>query len=209
MERIGVTGKTIVAIDPAFRNLGWVKASIRNIDGQLKVVVVASGLFQTKAGSSKKKRKSSDDFHSAKQIASYLRVITSDCDLVISEIPSGSQSARASWTLGVALGTLATITKPIVEISPSMTKVALTGQKSASKREMIDAAYKLHPEALWSYKKLHGKMVLTNKNEHMADAIGVLYAGLADSEAKALLSVSSGQKFSKKSKTSNKSFGTK
>lgn len=208
MEKSGATGKTVVAIDPAFRNLGWVKASIRDYPGRgiPSIEIIASGTFRTKAGASKKKRKSSDDFHSARNIAGYLRAITQDCDFVISEIPSGSQSARASWTLGIALGTLSVITKPIVEVTPSMTKFALTGDKTASKRQIIDAAYKLHPEAMWERRKMKGKMTVLNKNEHMADAIAVLYAGL---QAQKSLSVSSSQKSSKKSKSSDKFSETK
>jgi hypothetical protein len=205
MALTGANGKIVVAIDPAFRNLGWVKACIRDN----RIQILNSGLFQTEAGESKKKRKSSDDLHAAMKIANMIRVITHGADIVISEIPSGTQSARASWTLGVTLGVLTNITKPLIEITPTMTKAAIAESKFATKQEMIEAAYKLHPELNWKFRKSKGKMVLINSNEHMADAVGVLYAGLGMKETKELLNVSSRQIFHKKSNSASEKFGSK
>lgn len=91
------------------------------------------------------------------------------------EVPSGTQSARASWTLGVMLGLIAALPHPVIELSPIEVKKHYAGSKTASKDEMIRLATEAHPELEWLR---HGGR-LTAKNEHVADAVAIMHTGAA------------------------------
>ena len=56
--------------------------------------------------------------------------------------------------------------------------MASVGRKNASKKEMIEWAYEKHPEAPWLVRNDFPLM----KQEHMADSIAVMYAGMRTKE---------------------------
>lgn len=117
---------------------------------------------------------------------------------VFVEVPHGSQSARAMASYGICVGVLAGLRAaghPFFELNATEVKVATGLKKTATKLEMINWAASRHPEAPWqrhihdakgkpsktnpfvmvgSYKK--GE--LTNSNEHQADAVAAIHAGL-------------------------------
>ena len=67
---------------------------------------------------------------------------------------------------------------PTIEVSPSETKMAAVGTKTASKQEMIAWATEKYPDAPWrtARGKVGGKPTLDN--EHLADAIAIAEAGV-------------------------------
>jgi hypothetical protein len=146
-----------------------------------EVFIKDLGLIQTET-EKEFDRKSYDDLRCAIAISMKLQALAADADCVIAEIPSGSQSARASWALGIALGTLtAVLPHVLIRVTPRETKLAAVGLSDASKEEMIDWAVGLYPDAPWIR---HRKKVVKTKCEHLADAIGVLHAGMAKREFK-------------------------
>ena len=97
------------------------------------------------------------------------------------EVPVGSQSARAMASYGVCIGLLAALSdKPLIEVTPTEVKLAAVGSKTASKQEMISWASDLYPHLNWI--KSRGKSELADKNEHIADAIGAIHAGILTDE---------------------------
>lgn len=163
----------ILALDPSFANTGWVLANMTD-DGS--IVSISGGLICTEKTTVKTTRRSSDDFRRAKELAMGLRMLAEQAQIVFAEIPSGTQSARASWALGVCLGVLTNVhPKTLVEVTPTQTKLAALGRKDATKPEMIEWASSKRSDLPWKYNR--GKLSPTN--EHMADALGVLYAGLS------------------------------
>lgn len=77
------------------------------------------------------------------------------------------------------LGALRATGIPFFEVTPTEVKIAALGYKNATKQEMIQWALQHHPEANWpSYKQNGITKVSEAKAEHMADAVGSIYAGI-------------------------------
>ena len=133
------------------------------------------GLVSTKKQKSKP-HDLSNDLLCAKKLYKELNYIIKkyNVEAVAAEIPGGSQSSRASFSFGCAIALIASTDLPIIEVKASEAKLALTQDKNASKKDMINKAYEMYPELNWI---LYGKR-LVNANEHIADALGVLLAGL-------------------------------
>ena len=177
----------VVGLDPAFSNFGSVTADLIIPTLELKNLKLA--LLKTTKMSGKSVRVSSDDLRRAKEIHSFLGKVCSGASLIFSEIPSGSQSAVASKGLGIALGILSSCPLPIIEVTAMEVKKASVGKKTATKQEMIDWAYNKYPSANWKTVKRKGEVKLTNDNEHLADAIAVIHAGINTSQFKQAFSV--------------------
>jgi Holliday junction resolvasome RuvABC endonuclease subunit len=168
----------VIGIDAAFSNIGLAFATV-NLDN-LSVELKDLRLIHTEAIKVKGGRKNSDDlrrarigYHGIKQA-----IIDFNADVVVVEVPTGSQSARASWSLGIAIGVLSSIEVPFIEVTPAMVKIA-SGDKTNGKEEIIEWAIDKHPNLPWFTRKSMGKIVqVSGKNEHLADAVACIYAGL-------------------------------
>lgn len=166
----------VLGCDPAFANFGMAHAVV-DIN-TLEVEIVELELVQTEKSKAKTIRRSSDDLKRAEEL--YKRFVQGcgDKAVIFSEIPSGTQSARASWTLGIALGVLAASPIPLIQLTPTEIKIKTVGSKSASKQDMIDWAVFQHPKANWLTRKFKGKIELVKKNEHLADAVAAIHCGI-------------------------------
>lgn len=85
---------------------------------------------------------------------------------------------------GVCMGVLAGIGIPMIQVTPDEVKRAGAGKKTASKAEMIHWAVHQYPDASWLRQKRNGVMELLMKNEHLADAVAAVRAGMATDEYK-------------------------
>ena len=180
----------IVSIDPSLRHTGLAYGELDPERGYGQLVVHDIALIETEATKAKQVRKNSDDLRCAQELATAVLDYCLDFapDLVIAEVPSGTQSSRASWTLGITLGILATVSiyyRPLIEVSPTDVKKHFIGSKTASKQQMIDRAVALYPDLAWH--RHSGK--LTAKNEHMADAIAIMDHGVRTPAAMDLISM--------------------
>ena len=180
---------TVLGIDPSFANMGFCVGNI-DTDGIGKhfrhPMQIAELLLVSTEGRDKKEvRKSSDDLRRAKELHTALHDILDrhNPNIVFCEIPHGSQSARASWALGISVGVLASCSVPLIQLSALEVKLASVGNKSASKAQMIDWATKLFPDAEW----LKHNKKLVAKNEHLADAVAVINAGMRSDEFERLV----------------------
>ena len=79
---------------------------------------------------------------------------------------------------GVSCFLLASLPDRCLEVTPHEVKMASVGKKTASKKDVIEWAYKKHPEAPWFIR--NGVPLM--KQEHMADSIAVMYAGMRTKE---------------------------
>ena len=102
-------------------------------------------------------------------------------DMIFIEEPTGSQNSSGMKSYGVTcqlIGVLKDYFK-VTSVSADSAKIASVGNKNASKQEIIDWAYNLYPNLEW---EVHGpgkyEGQLKDKNEHMADAIAIGYAGI-------------------------------
>lgn len=166
----------VLGIDPAYSNLGLVLADIDPTTGVI-VGTPELQLVATAPGKAKKAvRKSSDDLRRCRELCAALAPLVARADVVCAEMPVGSQSASAMKGVGVCTMLLATVQKPLIELTPEEVKLASVGTKTATKKEVIDWAYRRHPEANWLRARGKPDAELTNANEHIADAVAVIEA---------------------------------
>lgn len=173
-ERVPVL--RVLGMDPAFRAFGLCVADVA-LD-TLEVTVRELHLVRTRNEGGKQVRKSSDDLRRARELADVMTTYARRATIAISEVPSGAQSARAAWSLGCALGVLAGCPIPLIEVSPAEVKRASVGSDRATKRQMIEWAAELHPDAGWLTRKQRGETRLVDINEHLADAVAAIHAGV-------------------------------
>lgn len=183
--------KTIraIAIDAAFANMGLAAVDIIIDGAELKVQGVDLYLVSTEREGHKQVRKSSDDLRRAQilQKAMWDFCIAHKATIAFAEVPSGSQSASAARSLGIAVGVLASCPAPIIEVSPMEVKKLFSrdGKRKVPKTEIIAWALGQWPSLPWLF---HAKK-LTLANEHLADAMAVVIAGVATPEFKRMIAL--------------------
>lgn len=171
------TKVNLLGLDPSMNNWGIAAATW---DDQEGLVIHDLHVIQPKELKGKH-RKNAKDVHHAEQLIAGLVDYLDDVDIVVAEVPVGSQSAAAMKGYGMCVAVVAMINqyleRPVIAVSPQDVK-EVVGNPEASKREMVDWAYELHPEANWPKYKQHNQMLISYaKAEHMADSIAALYAG--------------------------------
>ena len=173
----------VIAIDPSLRNTGVALGHYQDD----RLTITGLHLVETEKTKHKQTRKNSDDLACARLILDELRRHYREHEPVVTfvEVPSGTQSARASWSLGIMLGLIAALPHPVVELTAQQVKKGFTGNKTASKESMIEAATERHPDLAW----LRRGGRLLNKNEHLADAVAVAHVGVQSVAFRELLSV--------------------
>lgn len=169
----------VAGVDPSLRNTGLVIADVNTETNRISEIT-GMHLLRTEPSKVKSQRKSSADYQAASTIANALRDYIREYEvrLVFAECPSGAQSARASFALGISLGIIASVQPAPIEVTPAQTKTHSVGIRTATKSEMIEWAVGMYPDADWL---MRGDRIL-NSNEHLADAVGVIHAGLVSPE---------------------------
>lgn len=170
----------VVGLDPSLRNWGWSKGVYCPKTGLLSIDTV--GVIQPVVPTGKQVRVNSADLASAEQLMAVSHKLARDAQAVFVEVPVGSQSSRAMASYGICVGVLGSLRAtgiPIIEMTPTEIKL-VTGNRVANKREMIEWATSLYPQAEgWPIHKKNGLTQITeSKAEHMADAVAAAYAGV-------------------------------
>lgn len=160
----------LLGVDPALRNLGMAIADYDVYEKRIMSVEKIQ-LVTTEKGKGKTRR-NADDFTRARVFETALSKWAGIADCVIAEMPTGSQSARASHCAGIVLGTLAGLRTPLIQVQPSETKMVVG--KNAEKAEIIQWAVDKYPQLPWI--RTRGK--ISPQNEHIADAVAVLTVGV-------------------------------
>lgn len=170
----------VAGIDPSLRNFGLVRGYIDLDDEAMPFIIEAMLLVESDADKANKKtvRKNSDDLRRARSLQREMTKFIADVAMVFVEVPVGSQSARSMASYGICIGVLSSIKRPMIQVTPTEVKLAAVGIKTASKEQMIAWAHESYPDANWMTRQLKGETVLINKNEHLADAIGTVHAGM-------------------------------
>lgn len=186
----------VAGIDPAFSNLGIARMWL-----DLDTMALSLHRFRTistekRASKSKMIRQNSDDLRRATELHKGLHEELEGCTVAFGEIPSGAQHARSALGFGIAIGVLASCSIPLLQVMPVETKLGSVGSKKAEKSEIIAWAANRYPEAPWKVygastrgKSPHQKGDLHEDNEHVADAIAIVHAGINLPEFKQLLSL--------------------
>lgn len=184
-----IVSKILVGgLDPSLRNFGLAKGLYDIETGHLNIVDLY--LAETAKETGKVVRQNSDDLRRGGEICGRMHDWIKDCAVVFGEIPSGAQSAAAAKALGIATGLLSTIGHVgpfqgrLVQVTAAEVKFLACQSKNAAKHEMIDWATTTWPNAPWLKTK---KGVILGKNEHLADAVGAINAGIHTDQFKQLV----------------------
>lgn len=179
----------VVGLDPSLRNWG-IAIGTYDIDAA-KLTIQRLDVINPVLPTGKQVRQNSLDLESAHQLYKGAMAAAEDAHAVFVEVPVGSQSARAMASYGICVGVLGGLREsgsPFFEVTPTEVKLAGCGIKTATKEQMISWAVHKHPEANWPTYKEHGQELISSaKAEHMADAIGAIYAGLNCNSFKQML----------------------
>ena len=167
----------IVGMDPSFRNWGLAQAYLDMESGVLDTPIL-SVIKTGEEPKGKQVRQNSYDIEAAETIANGVFEAAKDAKMIFVEVPHGSQSAAAMKGYGVCIGILGSLRShgiPIIEVSESESKKIFTGDRTATKEQMIAQAVEYYPEANWPK---HRGQISASKAEHMADAIASIHAGV-------------------------------
>ncbi len=141
--------------------------------------------------SSKKETKSnSKDVDRSTQLYEGVIRLVQQADITFIEVPVGSQNARAGIGNGICFGILGAFRVNkinFIELTPKDIKLAATGFKNATKKQIVTHYQEEYPDTNWPMKTFRGKQVVNmSKANHMADAIGAIEAGIKSLEFKDL-----------------------
>lgn len=177
----------VSAVDAAFSNFGTARLMLDTETS--KFTVERLYLIETDRQVNKVVRQNSDDLRRAKELVQKFHRELEGCAVCFAEVPSGGKSARAVYGFGIAVGVLAGSPVPVIQVQPAETKLATVGTKTASKEEMIEWAVENYPSAPWIRRKFKGRMELTGKNEHLADALAIAHAGIETDQFQQLMAI--------------------
>lgn len=181
-----------VGIDAAYANMGFARVEV-NIAGGAPVgphsvrctdLILASTVPEDR----KTVRRSSDHLRRARELQHHLTQACLGASFAFVEVPSGAQNANAAFGFGVAVGVLASCQVPVIEVNPMEVKEAVLGfrsKKGATKEQIIAWAVARWPSAPWLR---HGGKIV-QKNEHLADALAAVVAGITSPAFKQTLSL--------------------
>lgn len=168
----------VIGIDPAFSNMGLVAADVDLSKPDTPgITVKRMELIRTEAQGGKTVRKSSEDLRRAIELHQGLQAFIAAAGVVhavFAEVPSGAQDAKAARALGIATGVLASVPIPIIEVAPIEVKRLFATKGPVSKQQVIEWAVKRWPSAPWLMHQ--GRRTLNN--EHLADALATIVAGM-------------------------------
>lgn len=169
----------IVGLDPSLRNWGIAQGYINALG---EVTITNLDVVKPVLSKSKQVRQNSLDLESARQLCTGVLQAVQGAKAVFVEVPIGSQSARSMASYGICVGILGALRAsgiPFFEVTPTEVKLAGPGNKTATKKDMIQWASKQHPEVQWPVHTRKSKTLITEDTaEHMADAVAAIYAGI-------------------------------
>lgn len=166
----------VLGMDPALVNWGLAEGQLCLSAGVLSDLNLT--LVHPLDLEGKQVRQNSKDLHRSEQLADQVLAAARRAKVIFAEVPVGSQSARAMASYGICVGILGAVRAlgiPVIEVTATESKVIFTGNKNATKREMIDKAVDLYPAA--NFPPLH-KGKIPDKAEHLADAIASIHSGV-------------------------------
>lgn len=179
----------IVGMDPSMNNWG-IAIGTYDLDTHQVVQIQKLDVVCPALPTGKQVRQNSKDIEAAQQLTAAAVTAIKLAKITFVEVPVGSQSARAMASYALCVGVLGALRAgglQFIEVTPTEVKVAATGKATATKKEMIAWACTKHPEAKWpTYKRNGTELISEGTAEHMADAIGAIYAGLRTNTFKQL-----------------------
>lgn len=173
----------VLGMDPSYRNWGLAKGMLDLDSGVLDLLQIAIVKGEDLEG--KQIRKNSSDVHLATELCRGVFPMAQWASVVFVEVPVGSQSAYGMKSYGIVCGVLGAMRLQgieIIQVDALDVKESLTGNRNATKKQMIEAAVTEYPDVAWPRQEKNGakhkKGDLKNEAEHCADALAAIYAGV-------------------------------
>ena len=166
----------VAGFDPSFTNWGIAEGQLDLETGYLNGVELE--VVSTEKGKTKQVRTNSDDLQRCEELARKALEVGRRCKAIFVEVPVGSQNASGMKAYGVVCGILGTLRAEgiqIIEVTPTEVKKTFTGNKNATKEQMIAQAVQLYPDA--NFPMHRGQ--IASKAEHVADALAAIHAGVS------------------------------
>lgn len=208
---------TVMNLDITLANCG---VSILDVYGPDDFDIIHIELIETEKSKHKQIRRNSDDLNRSYLVCNRLNELKKEYnfDLVIAEVPGGSQNSRAAFSFGTANGILGflRVFVPVIEVQPLEVKRFISNKKSVSKVDVINWAFNKFPELryyqqddnnihlTWPNKAPKQKVKkgnlpapitltrahVTAKAEHIADSLAVGMVGMKGDEFTRLMQMS-------------------
>ena len=166
----------VAGFDPSFTNWGIAEGQLDLVTGYLENVRLE--IVSTEKGKAKQVRTNSDDLQRCEELARKALEVGRRCKAIFVEVPVGSQNASGMKAYGVVCGILGTLRAEgiqIIEVTPTEVKKTFTGNKNATKEQMIAQAVQLYPDANFPMHRCQ----IASKAEHVADALAAIHAGVS------------------------------
>jgi Holliday junction resolvasome RuvABC endonuclease subunit len=178
-----------LGFDPSFSNWGIAFVQVDIVTGDYTVSDLR--LIKTEGESKKGVIKASDDLRRARDLRREIVDCTQGYKIAFTEVPLGNAAMynNAILSAGVVTGVLAGLPQQIIQVFPQEVKQLATGSRHAAKEEMIEWATQRFPDAPWLTRKLKGKTLFTKDNEHLADAVAAVHAGVRSQQFQQLMAL--------------------
>jgi Holliday junction resolvasome RuvABC endonuclease subunit len=179
---------TMLGLDPGLSNTGFAVANV-NLANRRISKVLRVGLIETERQKLKQVRQTSDNLRRARHLFHSIQAVIRqhDVSLIAMEMCSASQHIYPTFSFGVMIGVAASLQQQIIEVLPHELKRAATGDKRATKAEIIAWAVRKcgNRRVGWPVSTRANQMALmlrglyvTKAAEHPADALAAIEAAL-------------------------------
>ena len=165
----------VCGFDPSMTHWGIAEGTLDLSTGFLEGLRLETVV--TQKSKDKQVRVNSSDLQRAEDLASVVIPIAQRNKVIFVECPVGSQSASGMKAYGFVIGILGCIRAlgiPVIEVTALESKQIFTGNKNATKKQMIESAVALYPDA--NFPMYRGEVA--SNAEHVADAIAAIHAGV-------------------------------
>lgn len=178
----------VLGMDPSLRHWGLSEATLDLTTGVLSTPV--GTVIEPKDLTGKNIRVNSNDQWLAEQLARPVLEASKKAQCIFVEVPIGSQSARAMASYAICVGILGVLRAmgiSYIQVAPDDNKRVFTGNKNATKKDMINQLINHYPEVILPRGKTVGS--IGDKAEHIADATAAIHAGVRTTEFQTLLRI--------------------
>ncbi|MDT0618415.1 MAG: hypothetical protein RJQ08_01705 [Salinisphaeraceae bacterium] len=164
----------VLGMDPSIVRWGLVSACID--PHTMAVEIESMGVVGAKVGQNRTGRVMQDELRRARELGTEIHAWAVGHDMIMTELPAGSKSAVSARSQGVILGILGLLPATVIPVPPNEVKMSALGYLG-SKQDMIAWARQSYPSAWWAATAT-GKARPSGELEHLADATGVIHAGM-------------------------------
>lgn len=179
--------KVALGLDPGFAHFGYTLAHVYSREHV--EVIEMDHIGTEKSGKKANVGGMSDDSHRTRTIIKRLDPLFAQADYVTAEAMSFVRNASTMAQIGRAWGAVDTLTElhqlPLTQVTPQALKIAVAGNKSASKDEIREALDKRFGYCL-AEKHLR-KVTRKDDREHPYDGLGSIIATLDHDVVRAIL----------------------